>query len=275
MARSIVASYYYDCVSQVCAIAACAFEADGRLSELFMPFKQDKKKDKEWNRREEAQHRRSVDKFRHRDGDYFSMLSLFTEFKKHMQGADAVSAVASDDGVAAAGESLDYERTDDVENVKIGNGAREKRARAWCRENNTRFNVLMRAYKTARELESTVKDEIKHMAKRRPGWTFEHVVHNVNGWDSDRKISLALAIGNRGMLAKLTGGQGSAHYVSTFAEIPKPCKISQDSLMRPGASHVMFYEMFATAENMKYYKMNMVSAVAPDIVKLISVGVKQ
>lgn len=270
MARSIIASYYYGCVSQVCAIAACAFEADGRISELFMPFKADKKKDREWNKREEQKHKRNMDSFRHSSGDYLSMLDMLEKFRNVM-GVASVASVAGgamDDDIGAPVEVLDYDRSDDAEAVAISNGAREKKGRQWCKEHSIRFRVIMNALRTARELEMTVKNEIKYMAKRRPAWVFENVVHNVSGWTLDKKILLALAIGNRGMMGKTSSG-GAGVYESTFAEVKKMCKISQESMLRGNPANIMFYEIFATAENMKFYKMNMVSAVPDDIVKML------
>jgi HrpA-like RNA helicase len=282
MARSVIAASTYGCLTEVAGIAACAYEADGRLSELFMPFNFDKKKDKIWNKREEARHRSVIDGFRESSGDYLSMLKLFTRFKKVLGGSgigggNAENTVTNEVfGKDATG--FDYDAGgNDMEKEAVGRGAREKKARAWCRENFIRFNKIMSAYKTARDIETNMKDELSRINKRRPGWTYERNAIDVNGlgWKLEKRILLALAIGNKAFMAKSVGGGGGGGgdvYESTFADLKKVCKISSESMLRGKPHMVIFYEIFALAENMKYYKLNMVNSVDSDILAHIDVG---
>lgn len=289
MARSIIASSTYGCLSEIAGIAACVYEADGRLSELFMPFNFDKKKDKAWNKREEAKHRAIIDGFRHSSGDYLSILKLFIRFKKilggsgigsGMDGGGNAENIVTDEVFGKDATGFDYDAGgDDMMKEAIGRGAREKKARAWCRENYIRFNKLMNSYKTARDIELTMKDELSRINKRRPGWTYERYAIDVTklGWNLEKRILLALAIGNKAFMAKSVGGGkggggGGDVYESTFADSKKQCKISSDSMLRGKPNMVMFFEIFALAENMKYYKLNMVNSIDNDIIAHLGGG---
>jgi HrpA-like RNA helicase len=295
MARSIIAASTYGCLSEVAGIAACVYEADGRLSELFMPFNFDKKKDRAWNKREEARHKAIISSFRHELGDYLSILKLFTRFKKILGVGGSVGGVGGGVGNAANAENtvsdgvfgkndkqdkqdegFDYDTGgDDMEKEAVSNGARERKARAWCRENYIRFNKLMHAYKTARDIEMIMKNELSRINKRRSDWAFERNIVDVAelGWNLEKRILLALAIGNKAFMAKLSKGGGDV-YESTFAESKKACKISLESMLRGKPNMVMFYEIFAVAENMKYYKLNIVNSIDREILAHIEGGGK-
>jgi hypothetical protein len=159
------------------------------------------------------------------------------------------------------GTGFDYDAgSTDMEKEALSNGARERKTRGWCKAHYLRFNKIMNAYKTARDLELTMKDEQIRLKKKRPDWTLEETnsIVNVTGWPLDKRIMLALTIGNKAFIAV---NKGNAVYESTFAESKHNCKISTDSMLKTTPPKVMFYEIFATSENMKNYKLNMVNAV--------------
>lgn len=76
-ARSVIASHFYGCSRAVCDIIALATIADGRLDSIFLKYRDDKKKSKEFNKKEYEKHKRIMKSYQHHYGDYMSMLNAY------------------------------------------------------------------------------------------------------------------------------------------------------------------------------------------------------
>jgi HrpA-like RNA helicase len=85
-ARSLIASHFYGCSRSVCDIIALAIVADGRLDSIFIKYREDKKKPKEYNKKEYYKHKNIMKSFEHEYGDYMSILNAYRMYIKFAIG---------------------------------------------------------------------------------------------------------------------------------------------------------------------------------------------
>jgi len=282
LARSIIASYYYGCARQVCEIVAMAAEARGRMNEIYIPFKKNNSKTKEYNLREEEKFKKAISKFKHDSGDYMACLKIMDAFKR-------AAGLGNYNGIAVSNGDKDEEElgfgddnTEDMIKDKIPqNGV----GRQWCRENCIRYNKVMMAYKKSQMLYKTLLDVVKprsggmnggkdiskrQIELRREGeFKLERNIHLQSNVDDN--ILLSLALGHVMNMAKLNKSVGLNNYISCFAENKIPCKIASDSLINKKMNNeiVMFYEIFQSSNDIKSCKLNMVNIVPYHLLEIV------
>jgi len=274
LARSIIAAYYHGCAREVCEIVALAAEASGRMNDIYVAFKKNNSKPKEYNQREEEKFKKAMSKFKHESGDYMACLKIMDGFKRaaglgNYMGADISMKKEGDEELGFGDNDL----TDMVQEKIPQNGA----GRQWCRENCIRYNRVMLAYKKSQMLYKIVLDVVKprkqmsiSKSRKTKGSMKQEfkLERNIKPMvKMDDNILLSLAIGHVMNMAKLQNNG----YVSCFADNKVLCKVAPDSLISKGhnSNILMFYEIFQSSSDVKSCKLNMVNMVPRYILDIV------
>ena len=75
-----------------------------------------------------------------------------------------------------------------------------------------------------------------------------------------------LAIGASTNIARLTGGD---IYIPCFPIEPLKCRFDRNTTLKSTPEYVLFDELFSSNMNSKYVKLNMVTTIPPNIIKLL------
>ena len=270
-ARAIIYSHSYKCSHEVIELLSIVNSADGRIDQIFIPFKPDKSKKPEVNKKAEKEYYRIRKQFEHPLGDYMSCYMAYQAFlKKRNDGirgskdddedisdAEDISGVEDieNEGIILEGED---DETDIVEKPKYDKS--KKQLKKWCKDNHISFKILDRISKEIKQIKMTLKKVIRSrlLANIKIPPYYED--------DLDNKIIGTIAIGAITNIARLTDGDV---YVGCFPLNGKKGRFDRNTLINKPSQYVLFDELFSNSKNTKYVKLNMVSSIPESAIKVL------
>ena len=177
-ARSVIASHFYGCSRAICDIIALATVADGRLDSIFMEYKEDKKKTKEFNKKEYFKHKNIMKSFENKNGDYMSMLNAYKMYIKFALGLKEKQQEEQDKDQDQEQEQLDNPtsaeiveivpiiNTDDEDNeddIKVSPSVNK-----WCREHYISAKKMSKVKKLSGDLYRTLQTTLRPYQAKKP-----------------------------------------------------------------------------------------------------------
>lgn len=287
LARSIIASYYYGCVNEICDIVGLFLVADGKFDVIFQePRKTDANKNnvmKDYNA--------AKNKFFDAAGDHFTFLRIMNFYKmeakklqeeeptqKNMMSIENIDIGAVDMVMPDDEENINE---DNIKVVSLRGGARKNKLEAWCRSNFIHGKRLALAAKYSKEfkfiLNGLIRENKKQVDKshhsispnqqdggkyRTGEYTYEYKIINLN--TLQERVMFCLLIGNQHCIAKsINSGnnKGGGTYIACFPKDKINTKIAQDSTLKKGGEYILYGELFQTSLNSKNIKANIVSNI--------------
>ena len=169
-ARSLIASHFYGCSRSVCDIIALSVIADGRMDSIFTPYRPDKKKSNEWNKKEAEKYKKVMKSYKHSYGDYMSLLKAY---KMYLAFALKVKEDKEKDNKKTIQSKLEINTIreeeftlDDEENeydIK-SNPSLSK----WCREHYVNPRKMAKVRKISGDLYRTLQTALNPYQYRKP-----------------------------------------------------------------------------------------------------------
>jgi HrpA-like RNA helicase len=218
-AISILASYYYKCAHDVINIILISIELDGRIEYLF---------DKPKHKNDENEFLSKIKKFYNKNGDYLTILDVYTQFKK------------------------------------------ESDQKKWCKKNFINSNIFM----------SGGKDKIKIKSKK----IFNILLNIIRFLDSEKinyfsfndlgshesniLLSLSFGITNIATLSDSNKLIYKTNNTLTSSNCKCDPKTTLDLKKKP--KYVLYNELFIFKKNQPILKLNMVTKISSNIMKVIT-----
>ena len=169
-ARSVIASHFYGCSRAVCDIIALATVADGRLDTIFVEYREDKKKTKEYNKKEYFKHKNIMKSYENQYGDYMSMLNAYKMYLKFALGLkekqlqeEQEAPLASSNTPSQPPKLLideDEENEDDMKSSPSIN--------KWCREHYVSAKKMSKVKKLSGDLYRTLQTTLRPYQAKKP-----------------------------------------------------------------------------------------------------------
>ena len=275
--RTIIYSYFYNCSREICDIIAISIISDGRMNMIFEEFKPDKKKADGVNKKAEKEYNQIRKSMTHKLGDYMTCYTAYqTYLNRKNRGnptnndstnndsndsndsnKDSKNNGFDDSGIIIENEDNQVEFTTEIKYNKS-----QRLLKKWCKDNYLKFNKLQFISNTSKQLRETLKKLIRTKALRDikvPDLPKEII-------NLDDKIMATLAIGASTNIAKLTSGD---IYIPCFPIEPLKCRFDMNTTLKSTPEYVLFDELFSNNMNSKYVKLNMVTTIPSNIVKLL------
>ena len=168
-ARSLIASHFYGCSISVCDIVALSVIADGRLDSIFTPYRPDKKKSNEWNKKEAEKYKKVMTSYKHSYGDYMSLLKAYKMYLafalkvKEDKEKDNKQGIQSKLEINTTGEEFTLDNEENEYNIK-SNPSLNK----WCREHYVNSGKMAKVRKTSGDLYRTLQTALNPYQSRKP-----------------------------------------------------------------------------------------------------------
>ncbi len=282
MSRSIIASYYYGCVAEICDIVGLYIVADGKFDVIFQePRKTDTTKN---IMREYAA---AKAKFFDPRGDHMTFLRIMNFYKMEAKKLSEESPseknmmsmedVGGEVDIGAVDMVIPDENGGDEDNIKVVSlrgGAKKNKLEHWCRNNFLHAKRLALAAKYSKEfkfiLNGLIRENKKYISKTHHSIVAENIPH-VGGRTeymyenkiislktAEERILFCLLIGNKHCIAK---NIGNATYIPCFPHVKINTKIAMDSTLKKGGDYILYGELFQTSLNSKNIKANIVSNI--------------
>lgn len=171
-ARSVIASHFYGCSRAVCDIIALAIVADGRLETIFTEYRDDKKKSKEYNKKEYEKHKRIIKSYEHKYGDYMSMLTAYKMYvnydstlkeKKLEQTIGPPNYNIPEIEVFSINKDDDDDEDENQDDMKSSPSMNK-----WCREHYISAHKMAKVRKISGDLYRTLQTTLRPYQSRKP-----------------------------------------------------------------------------------------------------------
>lgn len=272
MSRSIIASYYYGCSNDVINIVACLIQADGRIDNIFMDYKPDKRKNAKENKKEEARYKELRKSFSDSSGDYLTLLNIYMLFmaKKKDLGKPSISMkdnvlddVDLEDNINEVVKDVINitSASEKTVNQSVGGGGvrnAETALRKWCVRNYINYKKI----KYVNILASTIKRKLFDIVRG----DYQDVRGKVDRRffkSYEDKILYCFLIGNYAFTARNTIG---TVYKTVFPLEKSLGGPNRSSFFNPRRGRdmsdtIMYDELFMTNKHAKLLKFNMVNSL--------------
>ena len=169
-ARSVIASHFYGCSRAVCDIIALATIADGRLDSIFVEYKEDKKKTKEYNKKEYFKHKNIMKTYESQYGDYMSMLNAYRMYIKFALGLKEKQLQDQQDQK----DHPPSQEQQEIENINIDDDENEDDFKVppsvnkWCREHYISAKKMSKVKKLSSDLYRTLQTTLRPYQAKKP-----------------------------------------------------------------------------------------------------------
>lgn len=271
--RTIIYSYFYKCSKEICDIIAISIISDGRMDMIFEEFKPDK--NKPGNKKAQTEYNQIRNRMTHKYGDYMTCYTAYQTYLNRKNKGNPINKDSNntnkddsnkdsknnngfdDSGIIIEDEDNQVEFTTEIKYNK-SQGLLKK----WCKDNYLKFNKLEYISNTSKQLRETLKKLIR--TKALIDIKVSDLPKEITNLDD--KIMATLAIGASTNIAKLTSGD---IYIPCFPIEPLKCRFDRNTTLKSTPEYVLFDELFSSNMNSKYIKLNMVTTIPPNIIKLL------
>ena len=271
--RTIIYSYFYKCSKEICDIIAISIISDGRMDMIFEEFKPDK--NKPGNKKAQTEYNQIRKSMTHKYGDYMTCYTAYQTYLNRKNKGNPINKDSNntnkddsnkdsknnngfdDSGIIIEDEDNQLEFTTEIKYNK-SQGLLKK----WCKDNYLKFNKLEYISNTSKQLRETLKKLIR--TKALIDIKVSDLPKEITNLDD--KIMATLAIGASTNIARLTGGD---IYIPCFPIEPLKCRFDRNTTLKSTPEYVLFDELFSSNMNSKYVKLNMVTTIPPNIIKLL------
>lgn len=96
LAKALISSYFYKCSKSMCDVVCLLIVCDGMLNNIFIEYRENKKKSPKYNQQQREQYNKSRQLFSDKSGDIMSLLKTFRLFKEKLQLLKEVNTVEND-----------------------------------------------------------------------------------------------------------------------------------------------------------------------------------
>jgi HrpA-like RNA helicase len=299
-AKSILASYYYYCKSEIIYMILIAMQIDGRIDSLFEKYyPRDKRMSNKDIEREKAEHIKKQKSFYSHYGDYFTLLNVYNSLKDFMSKNQNVNprqwckingissrALINRGYPKKGGWDLIGEKARKVNDtlMKIVRPAelRKKYFNEYKKDGaieniRTLNNEIKKEQNTIIDLDANELEIIDNMNKndsilQSAGYKSKLYEVNlfpdaVNTSSKDKNILLALGIGNITNLACIVD-EKKGIYKTCFPEKRMYSKFDQNSSLtiKNRTKIVMYNELFMMRRDQPILKLNLITKMPNDII---------